>query len=66
MEEENNSWINIADIMSALMMMFMFISVSFLFKLQNEREIYRVELNQALHKEFDKDLKKWGDDFEQE
>jgi chemotaxis protein MotB len=60
MEEENNSWINIADIMSALMMMFMFISVSFLFKLQNEREIYRVELNQALHKEFDKDLKKWG------
>ena len=54
-----NNWLNIADIMSALMMVFMFIAVAFLYQLLNEKEIYKVELNKALHVEFDKDLKKW-------
>jgi len=58
-EEDNNSWINIADIMSALMMIFMFISIAFMYQLQNEKEIYRLKLNSALHNEFDKDLQYW-------
>lgn len=58
-ESENNSWMNIADIMSALMMIFMFISVAFLYQILNEKEIYKVSLNEALHVEFDKDLHNW-------
>ena len=60
MADSNESqWINIADIMSALMMIFMFIAIAFLFQILNEKQIYKVQLNEALHKEFDKDLKNW-------
>jgi len=60
MEESNESqWMNIADIMSALMMIFMFISIAFLYQILNEKETYRKQLNTALHKEFDKDLYHW-------
>ena len=53
MAESNESqWINIADIMSALMMIFMFIAIAFLYQILNEKEIYKVQLNKALHKEF--------------
>ena len=59
MDDNDNSWINIADIMSALMMIFMFISIAFLYQILNEKEIYKVSLNQALHEEFDEDLYTW-------
>ena len=59
MQDGENSWINIADIMSALMMIFMFISISFLYQILSEKEIYKVSLNKALHEEFDKDLQRW-------
>ncbi len=59
METNENNWLNIADIMSALMMIFMFIAVAFLYQLLNEREVYKVDLNRALHVEFDKDLQNW-------
>lgn len=59
MQESENNWIHIADVMSALMMIFMFISISFLQQLLSEKENYKEELNRALHKEFDKDLSKW-------
>jgi outer membrane protein OmpA-like peptidoglycan-associated protein len=59
MEEENSQWINIADVMSALMMIFMFLSVTFIYELQNSRETYRSDLNAALHDEFGKDLERW-------
>jgi len=59
MQDSENNWMNIADIMSALMMIFMFISITFLYQILNEKEIYKVALNKALHQEFDKDLKKW-------
>jgi outer membrane protein OmpA-like peptidoglycan-associated protein len=58
-EHHNNSWINIADVMAVLMMVFMFIAIAFLYQLQNEKEIYKVQLNKALHEEFDKDLIVW-------
>jgi len=60
MDDNSESWINIADIMSALMMIFMFISIAFLYQLQNEKEIYRIQLNKALHKEFDANLEVWN------
>jgi len=60
MTENNESqWMNIADIMSALMMIFMFIAIAFLYQIMNEKEVYKVQLNKALHAEFDKDLKQW-------
>ncbi|MBD3807872.1 MAG: hypothetical protein IE880_04045 [Epsilonproteobacteria bacterium] len=59
MQDSESNWINIADVMSALMMIFMFISISFLYQLLSEKESYKIELNKALHKEFDKDLTKW-------
>lgn len=59
MEDSENNWINIADVMSALMMIFMFIAIAFLYQILNEKEIYKVSLNKALHKEFDKNLKSW-------
>ncbi len=59
MQDSESNWINIADVMSALMMIFMFISISFLYQLLSEKENYKIELNKALHKEFDKDLVKW-------
>jgi len=62
----DNSWTNIADIMTGLMMVFMFVAVAFMFQLQKKQEVvnsvkdsYRVELNKALHKEFDKNLLVW-------
>jgi len=51
MESNENNWLNIADIMSALMMVFMFIAVAFLYQIINEKEVYKVELNKALHVE---------------
>jgi outer membrane protein OmpA-like peptidoglycan-associated protein len=59
MNDSESSWINIADIMSALMMIFMFIAIAFLYQLLNEKQIYKVNLNEALHQEFDKDLTQW-------
>ncbi len=58
-ENGESQWINIADIMSALMMIFMFIAIAFLYQILNEKEIYKVQLNKALHSEFDKDLENW-------
>ena len=59
MRENDTSWVNIADVMSALMMIFMFIAIAFLYQILNEKEIYKVQLTKALHEEFDEDLKKW-------
>jgi len=60
MDNSNDTqWMHISDIMSALMMIFMFISITFLYELLSKKDIYRLNLNKALHKEFDKDLKKW-------
>ena len=59
MENNENTWMNIADVMSALMMIFMFIAIAFLYQILNEKEVYKVQLNKALHKEFDNDLEAW-------
>ena len=67
MSETNESqWINIADVMSALMMIFMFIAIAFLFEILKDQEqkldkqtMYKINLNKALHDEFDTELVHW-------
>ena len=57
--EEDNRWLPVADIMSALMMVFMFVAIAFMYELKEEKESFRVQLNKALHQEFDEDLLRW-------
>lgn len=66
----NKEWISISDMMSGLMMVFLFIAIAFMVQIQDEQEAvkeiamtYRESqqsLNLDLKKEFNKDLKKWG------
>ena len=66
----NKEWINISDMMSGLMMVFLFIAIAFMVQIQSEQQAvkeiamtYRKSqqsLNQDLHQEFEKDLQKWG------
>jgi len=66
----NKEWISISDMMSGLMMVFLFIAIAFMVQIQDEQQAvkeiamtYRESqqsLNMDLKKEFNKDLKKWG------
>ncbi len=68
--QTNREWISISDMMSGLMMVFLFIAVVFMQKIHQDKESLveiasayadtKSKLNEALHKEFDKDLEKWG------
>jgi len=49
----------LADMMSALMMTFMFISIAFLAQLEQSHITFTKELNTALHDEFDQDMVRW-------
>jgi len=49
----------LADMMSALMMVFLFISIAFLAQLEQSYISVTKELNTALHDEFDQDLERW-------
>lgn len=59
-------WISLSDMMTSLMMVFLLISVIYMIKVQDSvkvPQIYKATtqgLNNALNKEFNKDLKKWG------
>lgn len=65
----NNEWISISDLMSGLMMVFLFISIAFMLEVKKEqnsvRKIamtyrkYQQSLNMDLNKEFNNDLEKW-------
>lgn len=55
-------WTNVADLMSGLMMIFMFIAVSYMAIIQSEATSYfdlQKDLYQNLEKEFKDDLEKW-------
>lgn len=61
---------SISDMMSGLMLIFLFIAISFMVKVESEKQEmkdialeYRdtkVNLNEALYSEFENDLEKWG------
>ena len=66
----NKEWIGISDMMSGLMLVFLFISISYMLKvdaqMQDIKDIaveYRdtkANLNEVLYEEFEEDLKKWN------
>lgn len=55
-----NSWVYVADLMSILMMVFMFLGILFLYKLKATKISFQKELNIALNNEFGKDLDDWS------
>lgn len=56
---EKTIWMGLSDLMAALMMVFLFISIAFIFELQNAKKSYQQELNVALNYEFSADLSRW-------
>jgi len=75
--KKNNEWMSISDMMSGLMLIFLFVAVAFMLNVENDKaklqkikekitqialtyQKSKIELNKDLHKEFDKDLKKWN------
>ena len=73
--KKNAEWLSISDMMAGLMMVFLFIAVVFMQQIQEKEGTataivgdYKAtssELNTALHREFDKDLAKWGAEITQ-
>ncbi len=65
-----NEWMSISDMMSGLMLVFLFIAISFMIRVEAEKQkmkdvaiSYRdtkVNLNEALFEEFESDLKAWN------
>lgn len=72
----DNNWQSISDLMSALMMIFLFISVAYMLQVQHEKsritevaETYskfQRELHRDLKVEFEDDLKKWQASLEKD
>ena len=68
--QTNREWIGISDLMSVLMMVFLFIAIVFMLQTEEEKksmaeialtyERSKKELHQDLQNEFQKDLEKWG------
>ena len=63
---EEDQWLSIADIMSGLMVIFLFIALSLILdnrkKIDQYKEV-RLELFNELQREFETDFKKWNVDF---
>lgn len=76
MKKPDDHWMAISDIMSGLMIVFMFIAVAFMMQVQNEqRQNYEIvynytvvkhEIYDALFKEFKDDLQKWNAELDEE
>jgi len=70
MHTSNREWIGISDLMSGLMMVFLFIAIVFMVQTEKEKksmaeialtyERSKKELHEDLSAEFEKDLEKWG------
>jgi outer membrane protein OmpA-like peptidoglycan-associated protein len=64
-KQSNNIWMTTSDLMSGLMMVFLFIAISYMvletksYSKALESQRAKLELVKALHKTFDKDLKDW-------
>ena len=70
MSESSREWIGVSDLMAGLMMVFLFIAVLFMVKIEGEKRAieeiavtyndYKNALNVALRAEFKSDLEKWN------
>jgi len=66
----NNEWMSISDMMSGLMLIFLFIAIGFMIEVESEKETMRdiavsyrdtkANLNEALYSEFEDDLSAWN------
>jgi outer membrane protein OmpA-like peptidoglycan-associated protein len=75
-QSEENHWISISDLMSVLMMVFLFISVTYMLNVTKERNAIKEiavtynklqnELYDDLMEEFKNDLKQWDADIDQQ
>ena len=68
MRKSEDYWMSISDIMSGLMIVFMFIAISFMMQLQNKIQNYtdiKKEIYIALFEEFKNDLQKWNADIDE-
>ena len=69
MKSQDNNWMSISDMMSALMIIFMFISVAFMLRVQHQQKAMneiiqeyasiKIDIYDDLYKEFKDDLPKW-------
>ena len=70
MKDHNSEWLSISDMMSGLMLIFMFISMSYMLQVESDKDKMKEiavaynkdkkELNKDLNKIFEKDLKRWN------
>lgn len=68
-QKSSNEWLSISDMMSGLMLVFLFIAIGFMIEMQSQRDAmkdvassYRdtkANLNEALFEEFENDLQTW-------
>lgn len=75
MKKTEDHWMSISDIMSGLMIVFMFIAVTFMFQVQNEQRqkdemiynyaVVKQEIYHALFEEFKDDLPKWNAEIDE-
>ncbi len=56
---ESRNWMSIADLMAALMIVFMLVALLFLYELEQEGNRYAEDLNKALHDELGGYLDRW-------
>ena len=76
MKKTEDHWISISDIMSGLMIVFMFIAVTFMMEVQNEQRqknemiynyaVVKREIYEALFQEFKDDLSKWNAEIDEQ
>lgn len=74
--EEDDHWITVSDLMSGLMVIFLFIAITYIRPLLNERNTVRsiavsfqqneLALVEALREEFEDDLKRWNAELDAE
>lgn len=70
-----NHWMSISDMMSALMIIFLFIAISFMIKVNEQKKDMdkiireskqvKIEIYEALNKEFRDDFSQWGAELDQ-
>lgn len=69
-KQVENHWMSISDMMSALMIIFLFIAISFMIKVNEQKKDIdkiireskqvKIEIYEALNKEFSDDFSQWG------
>ena len=74
-KQAENHWMSISDMMSALMIIFLFIAISFMIKVNEQKKDMdkiireskqvKIEIYEALNKEFRDDFNHWGAELDQ-